>query len=91
MVVTKIGQEFTLNIPDQFRQKFTPGQEVAVSTDAQGRLVVTPIEQVRALLMETFGMWADRTDVPADSLDYVDDIRRGRRLDEIDLRSNEAD
>ena len=91
MVVTKIGQEFTLNIPDQFRQKFTPGQEVAVSTDAQGRLVVTPIEQIRALLMETFGMWADRTDLPADSINYVDDIRRGRRLDEMDLRSDEAD
>jgi hypothetical protein len=39
------------------------------------------IEQVRALLRETFGMWAGRLDVPSNGLDYVDEIRCGRRVD----------
>lgn len=29
--------------------------------------------------METFGMWADRTDIPSDGVEYVNEIRKGRR------------
>ena len=85
MIVTKINPDYTLRIPDSFRRLLAAGQEVTVSADAQGRLIVTPVEQIRALLMETFGMWADRTDQSADSLDYVDDLRRGQRLDDLEL------
>lgn len=80
MIVTKISSGFTVSIPDEYREQFTPGQEVAVTTDAQGRLVVTPSEQIRALLVETFGMWRDRTDIPKDSIVYVDQIRRGHLI-----------
>ena len=52
---------------------------MAVAMDAQGRLVVTPLEKIRAQLMETFGMWADRTDIPSDGVEYVNEIRKGRR------------
>jgi hypothetical protein len=90
MIVTKINQDYTLRIPDSFRRLLAAGQEVTVSADAQGRLIVTPVEQIRALLMETFGMWADRADQPADSLDYVDDLRRGQRLDDLELPANET-
>ncbi len=90
MIVTKISSEFSLPIPDQFRGKFAVGQEVAVSTDAQGRLVVTPIEQIRALLLETFGMWADRADIPDDSIQYMDELRRGRRLNDLGIEPNET-
>ncbi|MBN1887860.1 MAG: hypothetical protein JW850_07705 [Thermoflexales bacterium] len=47
-------------------------------------------EQIQAVLMETFGMWADRTDIPADSIEYVNQIRRGYRLEELGL-FNETD
>jgi hypothetical protein len=67
------------------------GQEIDISADTQGRLIITPIEHVRALLMETFGMWADRTDLPAASIDYVDEIRRGQRLDEMGELPDETD
>jgi len=31
-------------------------------------------------LNETFGMWTDQKDIPADGVKYVDQIRRGRQL-----------
>ncbi len=86
MVTVHVGTDYTVKIPGKFRSHLRAGQEVAVSVDAQGRLIITPIEQVRAVLKETFGMWADRTDVPADGVDYMDQIRRGQRLDELGLR-----
>jgi len=49
-----------------------------------------PAERVEAILRETFGMWADRTDIPADGVEYVNGIRRGHRLDEFGLRSDET-
>ncbi len=80
MVTVKVAPDYTVNIPDQFRSLLPAGQELAVSTDAQGRLILTPIEQIRTRLMETFGMWADRTDIPADGVAYMDEVRPGRRL-----------
>ena len=91
MILTKIDQEYTVNIPPPFRSLLPAGQEIAISADTQGRLIITPIEHVRALLMETFGMWADRTDLPAESIDYVDEIRRGQRLDEMGELPDETD
>ncbi len=91
MVVSKIGPEYTLDIPDPLRKMFSPGQEVAMSVDAQGRLIVTPIEQIEALLRETWGMWADRTDVPSDGVAYMDEIRRGERLNETKAQLDETD
>lgn len=85
VVVTKIKPDYTLNIPDQFRSILPAGQQVAISADAHGRLVITPIEQIEASLMETFGMWANRTDVPADGVEYTHQLRRGRRLEELGL------
>ena len=90
MVIARITPEYTLKIPDEFRQMIEAGQEVAVSADSQGRLVVTPMEQIRAQLLETFGMWADRDDLPADGIDYMDEIRRGQRLNGTQHRLNEA-
>jgi bifunctional DNA-binding transcriptional regulator/antitoxin component of YhaV-PrlF toxin-antitoxin module len=86
MVTIKVSSNYTVKIPNEFRRGLRAGQEVAVSVDAQGRLILTPIEQVRAILQETFGMWSDRTDIPADGVAYVDQIRPGRRLDNMELR-----
>jgi bifunctional DNA-binding transcriptional regulator/antitoxin component of YhaV-PrlF toxin-antitoxin module len=86
MVTVHVNSDYTVKIPNKFRSRLRAGQKVAISVDAQGRLIITPIEQVRAILKETFGMWADRTDIPADGVEYVDQIRRGRRLDALGLR-----
>ena len=83
MVITHIDPKFMLNIPDEFRKNLSAGQEVAISMDEHGRLVVTPVEQVREALMESFGIWAERKDIPADGTKYVDAARKGKRLDKI--------
>ena len=81
--MTKIDSQFRINIPKEYQKALFPGQEVAISIDAQGRLVVTPAEQIKAILKETFGMWADRTDLPDDSVEYVNQVRKGNRLDHL--------
>ena len=91
MVLTRIDQEYVVRIPAPFRSMVSVGQEVAISSDTQGRLIITPIEQVRALLMETFGMWTGRSDVPDNSLDYVDTLRRGHRVDVAKEQLDETD
>ncbi len=86
MVTVRVNPDYTVKIPNRFRAGLHAGQKVAVGLDRQGRLIITPIEQVHAILKETFGMWADRTDIPADGVEYVNQIRRGRRLDDLGLR-----
>ena len=86
MVTIRVSSDYTVKIPTKFRRGLRAGQEVAINVDKQGRLIITPIEQVRAILKETFGMWADRTDIPADGIEYVDEIRQGHRLDDLGLR-----
>jgi hypothetical protein len=83
MVIAKIGQEYTLLIPDEFHQMLKVGQEVALSTDPQGRLVITPLEQLRTALQATFGIWSDRPEAQTDSVDLVNELRQGERLDKL--------
>jgi hypothetical protein len=54
-------------------------------------VVITPIEKIRAALMESFGIWADRTDIPSDSVKHVREIRKGYRLNKVRNKANEAD
>lgn len=91
MIVTKIEPEYKVNIPEQFRRHIQVGQDVAFSEDNLGRLTITPVEKIRDRLMETFGMWADRDDIPSDGVAYVNAIRKGHRLDDFGLRDNDTD
>lgn len=84
MVVTRITPKHTLNIPDEFRKALPVGQEVAITLDEQGRMVVTPIEKIRAVLMESYGVWADRKDIPADSVSHVREMRKGYRIKKLE-------
>jgi hypothetical protein len=70
---------------------FEAGQEVAVSADEQGRLIITPVKQIRARLQETFAMWAERDDIPSDGVGYMDEVRYGHRLNEITSQLDETD
>ena len=91
MIVTKVESEYTISIPAQFREYIQVGQEVAFRVDNLGRLTITSVEVIRERLMETFGMWADRDDIPSDGAAYVNAIRKGHRLDDLGLRYNDTD
>jgi bifunctional DNA-binding transcriptional regulator/antitoxin component of YhaV-PrlF toxin-antitoxin module len=86
MVTVRVSAGYTVKIPSKFRPALHAGQEMAVSVDEHGRLILTPIEQVRAILDDTRGMWADRTDIPADGVEYMNKIRQGKRLERLGLR-----
>jgi bifunctional DNA-binding transcriptional regulator/antitoxin component of YhaV-PrlF toxin-antitoxin module len=80
MVTVQIGPRYTVTIPEYFRSQLRIGQRMAISVDAQGRLVLTPLEQARTILDETFGIWAGRADIPKSGIKYMDKVRRGHRL-----------
>jgi len=53
-----------------------------------GIIVPSPqpmLNQSQAILRETFGMWADREDIPTDGVVYMDEIRSGQRLTNLGL------
>jgi hypothetical protein len=85
MVTVRIGPQYTVKIPESLRSKLSVGQQMAISLDEQGRLVLTPLEQVRSILDETFGIWADRADIPKSGIKYMDKVRRGHRLKDMGL------
>ena len=91
MIVTKVDSEFTIRIPAQFREHIKAGQEVAFGVDQLGRLTITPVEVIRERLMETFGMWADRDDIPSDGVGYVNTMRKGHRLDDLGSLHDDTD
>ena len=88
-VLVEDGYQFSL--PSEL-QSFAPvGTEFQVTIDEIGRIILTPEANVRGILMETFGMWADRDDLPADGVEYVNNIRQGQRLDELGIMADEID
>lgn len=85
MVTVTVSSQYTVRIPEHFRSKLHVGQQVAISLDAHGRLILTPLEQAYEILDETFGLWANRTDIPKGGIKYVDKIRRGHRLQDLGI------
>jgi bifunctional DNA-binding transcriptional regulator/antitoxin component of YhaV-PrlF toxin-antitoxin module len=86
MDTVTVSSQYTVKIPEHFRSKLRVGQQMAISVDAQGRLILTPLEQAHKILDETFGIWADRTDIPKSGIKYMDQMRRGHRLKDLGLR-----
>lgn len=60
------------------------GTPVQVTVDEAGRIILTPESKIQAILLETFGMWADRDDLPKDGVAYMDEVRQGQRLNNLD-------
>jgi hypothetical protein len=50
-----------------------------------------PKADARAMLEATFGLWADRDDLPADGVDYVTQLRRSSRWDDLEPLTDETD
>lgn len=80
MSKTRIEDEYRLVLPPDVQHLVRIGHAVLVTADEAGRIILTPESQALAALLGTFGMWADRDDVPADGVAYMDEIRRGQRL-----------
>lgn len=55
-----------------------------MSENQAGTAVIT-----RNALLDTFAMWQDRGDQFDDGVDYVNEIRRGTRLDRLIKQQNE--
>lgn len=56
--------------------------------------VIPPAElktDARAALEATFGLWADRDDLPTDGVDYVTQLRRSSRWDDLEPLTDETD
>jgi hypothetical protein len=83
MTITTIDAGLKVAIPEPYADAFKVGQQVAISQDEHGRLVIAPLDYYRKVLDETFGMWQVRDDMPTDGVSYVDQIRRGKRLDDL--------
>ncbi len=60
------------------------------SRDNNGRIILTIKSEMQQALDEAFGLWADRTDVPKDGVEYVNRIRSDDRFDEIRKRLYET-
>jgi len=64
MIVTTVDEQHRVRVPEALQDALAPGQRVAVSVDAHGRMVVTPVEHIQVVLRETFGLWSDRVEPP---------------------------
>jgi bifunctional DNA-binding transcriptional regulator/antitoxin component of YhaV-PrlF toxin-antitoxin module len=83
MLKTKIEADFRITIPEPLRPSLEVGDELLITTDQAGRIILTPEARIRSILQRTAGMWRGRQDVPADGVEYVNHMRQGRRLREL--------
>jgi bifunctional DNA-binding transcriptional regulator/antitoxin component of YhaV-PrlF toxin-antitoxin module len=75
-----IESGFRVTMPKEVRGGLKVGDEVIVSVDRAGRIVLLSAEQVRTTLQRTAGLWRGRTDIPDDGVKFVNRLRQGRRL-----------
>lgn len=81
----RIENGFRLTVPKELRRGLKVGDEVMVTTDQAGRIILLSEKRVRAVLQRTAGIWRDRTDIPEDGVKYVNLMRRGRRLRRLNV------
>ncbi len=86
-----VKQGYQLSLPPELQSVAPIGTQFQVTIDETGRLILTPESHIRAILMETFGMWSERDDVPADGVEFVNSIRSGQRLDVLGVPTGEID
>lgn len=89
MPTVTIKNNYQVHLPAEIQRMVPVGARLQISVDEQGRIILAPEPDAATVLQESFGMWADRTDVPPDGIDYVDDIRRGQRLDQWDIGADD--
>lgn len=90
MAKTLIEEGYRVTLPPEVQPLMPIGTPLQITIDKSGRIILIPEDKVQAVLLKTFGMWADRQDVPPDGLAYMDEVRAGQRLDQLELNSDEA-
>ncbi len=88
MLKAKIEPDFRITIPEPLRDPLQVGDELLISTDPSGRIIITPEARIRAILQRTAGMWQGRQDIPDGGVEYVDNLRQGRRLRDLGVAPN---
>ena len=83
MIRVLIEDGFRLTVPKKLRGKLKVGDEMYVTVDHTGRIVLLSEKRIRAALTRTAGLWHERKDIPANGVTYVNRIRRGQRLDRL--------
>jgi hypothetical protein len=78
MTKVLVKEGYQLSLPPELQPLAPVGTQFEITVDEAGRIILTPESKIRAILMETFGMWSDREDVPADGVEFVNDIRQGQ-------------
>jgi hypothetical protein len=64
----------------------------ALNQKVKQESVLPPVEiDAHRVLQGTFGMWADRDDLPANGVNYVNQIRQSTRWDDMRLAADEID
>ena len=80
MIRVLIEDGFRLTVPKELRDQLKVGDEMLLSVDSGGRIVLLSEEKVRAALKRTAGLWQGRTDIPDDGVKYTNHMRRGRKM-----------
>ena len=91
MLRTRVGKNLRITLPDSLRPNLKEGEELLVSVDQAGRIVLIPESRVVEILNQTAGMWQGRPDLPAKGVTYVDQLRQGRRLRDLGVGYDESD
>lgn len=86
-----IEDDFRLTVPEALRQDLQVGDELFMSVDRGGRIVLLSEKRVRAILQRTAGLWQGRSDIPDDGVEYVNQMRQGRRLRRLGVTGRAAD
>ena len=89
MADTIVESSYSVLLPEEVRPHIVVGQRYAVTVGADGELVLTPIDQrplsevIDDILHRTAGLWRNREDVPSDGVEYVNQLRLGRRRNDM--------
>ena len=84
-----VESNFHIILPEEMRRRISIGQRYMVTMSAEGELILTPVDrhptadEINEILNRTAGLWRNRRDVPADGVDYVNQLQQGRRLDNV--------
>jgi bifunctional DNA-binding transcriptional regulator/antitoxin component of YhaV-PrlF toxin-antitoxin module len=90
MTRTKIDGDFKIRIPESLRPSLKVGDELLIAIDQAGRIIMVPERRILEILQKTAGMWRGRQDIPSDGIDYVSQLRQGRRLRDQGIVNDES-
>jgi bifunctional DNA-binding transcriptional regulator/antitoxin component of YhaV-PrlF toxin-antitoxin module len=80
-----VEKDYRVTIPNSLRSLLHVGDELLITVNKAGQILLIPASRVDEILEQTAGMWQGRTDVPSDGVEYVNQLRQGHRLEELGI------